>query len=249
LFERKFHRIAKGGTIAGGKVETQGRVISVPKACAETNVALFDFKDLCDKPLGAGDYLAVASAFHTVFIANIPKLTMQERDQVRRFITMIDTFYDRHVKVVCLADEEPQKLFYVSDEDRLTSVADEVFAWDRTVSRLLEMQSVKYLSEQARAIDGEQFLGQFDIEHLTDDDLEEMWRRYDSDDSGEMDFDELRFMMEDILEKSQGHRSLSDEVFDMCKEKIDLNKDGQVSKHEFTEYFKDFYSKSVSLHG
>merc|ERR1712113_1212567 len=123
---------------------------------------------------------------------------------------------------------------------RRTSVADEIFAWDRTVSRLLEMQSVKYLSEQARAIDGEQFLGQFDMQALTDDDLEEMWRRYDSDDSGEMDFDELRYMLEDVMEKSQGHRSLSDELFEICREKIDTNKDGMVSFEEFTEYFKDF---------
>merc|ERR1740121_1276705 len=63
LIDRKFHRLAKGGTVSGGIVETQGRKISVPKACSLSSIAWFNFKDLCDKPLGAGDYLAIASAF------------------------------------------------------------------------------------------------------------------------------------------------------------------------------------------
>merc|ERR1719350_819199 len=112
-------------------------------------------------------------------------------------------------------------LFQVTEEERRTSIADEIFAWDRTVSRLLEMQSVKYLTEQQRAIDGDQFLGQFDLQALTDDDVEEMWRRYDRDDSGEIDSDELRHMLEDLLERSQGHRSLSDDVFKLCQDRID----------------------------
>jgi len=182
-----------------------------------------------------------------VFVTDVPRLTMQERDQVRRFITMIDTFYERHTKLVILADADPISLFTVTEDERATSVADEIFAWDRTVSRLLEMQSVKYLSEQARAIDGEQFLGQFDMQALTDDDLEEMWRRYDRDDSGEIDEVELRWMLEDVQERSQGHRSLSDEVFQVCKEKIDINNDGAVSFAEFQMYLADFHKVSGSL--
>mmetsp|Transcript_81857 Transcript_81857/g.213074 ORF Transcript_81857/g.213074 Transcript_81857/m.213074 type:complete len:640 (-) Transcript_81857:255-2174(-) len=240
LLERKFYRICNGETAIGAQVETQGRRIVVPKAALNSNVAYFSFKDLCDKPLGAADYLAIANAFHTIFVADIPKLTLQERDQVRRFITMVDAFYERHTKLVCTAELDPISLFYVTEEEKKTSVADEIFAWDRTVSRLIEMQSVKYLSEQARNIDSEQFLGQFNLQALTDDDLVEMWRRYDADDSGEIDEQELRKMLEDILEKHQGHRSLSSEVYRMCKDAIDLDSNGSVNFEEFQEYFKDF---------
>merc|ERR1712232_209446 len=143
-----------------GQLETQGRKLCVPKAAAHSRIGWFSFSDLCDKALGAADYLAVGSAFHTVFIANIPKLTLQERDQVRRFITLIDSLYERHVKVLCTADADPINLFSVTEEDRKNSVADEIFAWDRTVSRLMEMQSTKYLSDVVRDMDSEQFMSQ-----------------------------------------------------------------------------------------
>ena len=95
-------------------------------------MAWFEFSDLCNKALGAADYLAIGRAFHTVFLADIPKLTMQERDQVRRFITLIDSLYECHTKVVCTAELDPIPLFDVSEEERKTSIADEIFAWDRT---------------------------------------------------------------------------------------------------------------------
>eukprot|EP00930_Biecheleria_cincta_P068943 TRINITY_DN56762_c0_g1_i1.p1 TRINITY_DN56762_c0_g1~~TRINITY_DN56762_c0_g1_i1.p1 ORF type:complete len:638 (+),score=149.05 TRINITY_DN56762_c0_g1_i1:46-1914(+) len=247
LLERKFYRICHGEVLTGAQVETQGRRIMVPKAAVNSNVAWFRFKDLCDKPLGAADYLAVASAFHTIFVADIPKLTLQERDQVRRFITLVDAFYEKHTKMVCTAEEDPIKLFYVTEEDKKTSVADEIFAWDRTVSRLVEMQSAKYLSESARSIDGEQFLGQFKLTSLTEDDLDEMWRRYDRDDNGTLDAEEVRHMLADILEKHQGHRNVSDEVHQLCMEQIDADGNGVVDFKEFEKYMKDFSTLSTNL--
>jgi len=247
LLERKFYRICNGEVMTGSQIETLGRRTVVPKNAVNSNVAWFTFKDLCDRPLGAGDYLAIASAFHTIFVADIPQLSLQERDQVRRFIVLIDSFYERHTKLVCTADNDPQALFYVSEEDRRTSVADEIFAWDRTVSRLIEMQSVKYLSEQARTLDSDQFLGQFNLQSLTEDDLAEMWRRYDADDSGEIDDGELRNMLEDLIEKSQGHRNLSEEVLNLCKVTIDLDKNGVISYDEFSHYFKDFTTVSSTV--
>lgn len=247
LLEKKFYRIGAGEVITGAQIETQGRRIVVPKTSATSNVAWFGFKDLCDRPLGAADYLAIASAFHTVFIADIPKLTLQERDQVRRFITLIDAFYERHTKLVCTADRDPLTLFEFNEEEKRTSTFDEIFAWDRTASRLIEMQSVKYLSEVARLIDGEQFLGQFNITSLSDDDLAEMWRRYDRDDSGAIDPEELRIMLEDIMEKHKGHRNLTDDVFTLCMEKIDLNQDGAVSYEEFATYLRDFTVVSSTI--
>ena len=117
---------------------------------------------------------------------------------------------------------------------------DKVFAWDRTVSRLLEMQSVKYLTDVARSLDAEEFLGQFAVRSLTDEDMKEMWRRYDADDSGELDLEELRFLLQDLLEKEQGHRNLTEEVFSTCLEAIDTNNDKVVSFEEFETYLSDY---------
>mmetsp|Transcript_88893 Transcript_88893/g.229310 ORF Transcript_88893/g.229310 Transcript_88893/m.229310 type:complete len:624 (+) Transcript_88893:132-2003(+) len=248
LLERKFYRICHGEVQTGCQVELQGRKVVVPKAAAMSNVAWFNFKDLCDKPLGAADYLAVAHAFHTVFISDIPKLTLQERDQVRRFITLIDAFYEKHTKMVCTAALNPIELFSVTEEDKKTSVADEIFAWDRTVSRLIEMQSIKYLSEQARALDGEQFLGQYNIQSLSDEDLQDMWRRYDADDSGHIDKDELRVLLEDLLEKQKGHRCLGDDVFQLSLETMDLDGSGDISFDEFEKYFKELSTTSSAMY-
>lgn len=240
LLDRKFYRIAHGEVISGGQVETQGRRIAVPKAALNSNVAWFTFASLCDKPLGAADYLAVASAFHTVFISDIPQLDLTMRDQVRRFITLIDAFYEKHTKLVCTAGNDPIHLFYYSEDDKANSTYDEIFAWDRTASRLIEMQSTKYLSESARSIDGEQFLGQFNLMSLSDDDLYEMWRRYDRDDSGEIDEDELRAMLQDLLEMHKGHRNLTDDVFEVCMAAIDTDGNGTISYEEFETYLRDF---------
>ncbi|CAE7496739.1 CALB1 [Symbiodinium pilosum] len=165
---------------------------------------------------------------------------MQERDQVRRFITLIDSLYECHTKVVCTAELDPIPLFYVSEEERKTSIADEIFAWDRTVSRLMEMQSTAYLSAASQSLSGEQFLGQYRLKSLTDEDFKEMWRRYDQDDSGHLDMDELRLFLEDLLEKQCGHRNLSDELFEICREAIDANADGEVSFEEFQNYLSDY---------
>lgn len=212
----------------------------MPKAALNSNVAWFTFKSLCDKPLGAADYLAVASAFHTVFISDIPQLDTTMRDQVRRFITLIDAFYEKHTKLVCTAGNDPIHLFKFTEDEQKNSVYDEIFAWDRTASRLIEMQSTKYLSESARIIDGEQFLGQFNLMSLSDDDLLEMWRRYDRDDSGEIDEGELRLMLEDILEMHKGHRNLTDEAYDLCMKEIDVDNNGTISYDEFERYLRDF---------
>jgi len=240
ILDRKFTKICGGHVITSAQIEMQGRKMPVPRCAEYSNVAWFDFKDLCDRPLGSADYLAIGHAFHTVFIANIPKLTLQERDQVRRLITCIDALYECHTKVLCTADFDPIKLFQVTEEERKTSVADEIFAWDRTVSRFMEMQSTKYLTDVAQSMDAEQFLGQFKLKSLGDDDMKEMWRRYDKDESGELDMQELRHLLEDLTEKQKGHRNVTDEVFDACKEVIDTNKDGVISFEEFEKYLSDF---------
>jgi predicted ATPase len=244
LLERKFYRICSGSgksqVQSGIQLETQGRRILVPKAASATRVAWFKFHDLCDKALGAADYLCIASAFHTVFIADIPAMTLMERDWVRRFITLIDVFYEKHTKLVCTASKDPYTLFSWTEADEKAGVMDEIFAWDRTVSRLVEMQSIKYLSQVSRNLEAEDFISQFDLVSLSDEDLLELWRRYDSDDSGGMDLPEFRFMMEDLQEVKVGHRHLSDEVFMSMLSKCDSDNDGNITFDEFQKYMRTF---------
>jgi len=167
LLEYKFAKLCGGKVETGTHLETQGRRILIPRSAEMSPVAWFTFCDLCDKPLGAADYLCIGQAFPTVFLSNIPRLTMQERDQVRRFITLIDALYECHTKLVCTADLDPISLFHVTEEERKTSVADEIFAWDRTVSRLMEMQSDLYLSnvDGGAGRQGSQETSKAELEH------------------------------------------------------------------------------------
>ena len=114
-----------------------GHAVHVPQACA--NVARFAFADLCEIPLGPADFLAIARRFHTVILDAIPVIGPERRDEAKRFITLIDTFYDRHVKLIASAEAEPAELY----QGREGFVA---FEFKRTASRLVEMRSVDYLA-------------------------------------------------------------------------------------------------------
>jgi cell division protein ZapE len=114
------------------------RKISVPAAAQ--GVARFRFEDLCAKPLGASDYLMVARDFHTVIIDHIPMMDYTRRNEAKRFIILIDILYEYHVKLVVSAAAEPHLLYQASD-------GREVFEFDRTVSRLIEMRSESYLAQ------------------------------------------------------------------------------------------------------
>ena len=99
----------------------------------------FDFDQLCEGPRAAGDYIAIASEFHTVLIGGIPRFDGSNDDPARRFVTVIDEFYDRHVNLVCTAAESPIALYH---GERLAH------AFERTASRLIEMQSAEYLATE-----------------------------------------------------------------------------------------------------
>ena len=108
-----------------------GRKIAVPRAVR--GAARFSFAELCEQPLAAADYLAIAHAFHTVLIDHIPLIT--ERNAARRFIILVDTLYDEGVNLVCSAAAAPEALYPSGDEAE---------AFRRTASRLAEMQSEAY---------------------------------------------------------------------------------------------------------
>ena len=104
---------------------------------AANRVARFDFENLCGKPLGAGDYLAVATHFEAVVIDGIPRLSPDNYDKARRFITLIDALYDHRVKLLASAAAMPDQLYQRGEGAK---------AFERTASRLEEMQSQEYLA-------------------------------------------------------------------------------------------------------
>jgi cell division protein ZapE len=136
LIERAWARIGGGN---GGPMELplRGRAIHVPQAGG--GAARFDFFDLCGAPLGASDFLRIARAFHTLFVENIPVMDGLDRNEIKRFILLIDTLYDNNVKLVASAAAEPQLLYSRND-------GTEAFEFRRTASRLIEMRSSEYLA-------------------------------------------------------------------------------------------------------
>ncbi|MEA1014399.1 cell division protein ZapE [Sphingosinicella sp. LY1275] len=112
-----------------------GRTMHVPKALK--GVAVFSFKRLCGEPRGAPDYLAIARRYHSVVIVGIPKLGPEKRNEAARFVTLIDALYENKVKLLAAADAEPAELY---------TQGTGTFEFERTVSRLLEMQSEDYLA-------------------------------------------------------------------------------------------------------
>ena len=121
--------------VKGQQLEVEGRIITA-RYNAE-DVVWFDFLSLCDGPRSQNDYIELAKEYHAVVISDVPELTEKREDQARRFINMVDEFYDRSVKVLISAEKPLHQLY---DGHRLK------FEFDRTVSRLLEMQSHEYLS-------------------------------------------------------------------------------------------------------
>jgi cell division protein ZapE len=112
-----------------------GRFLHVPKSLK--GVAVFSFARLCRQPLGAADYLAIARHYHTVLIVGIPRLGPENRNEAIRFIHLIDALYEQKVKLVAAADAQPDQLYPAGDSS---------FEFERTASRLMEMQSAAYLA-------------------------------------------------------------------------------------------------------
>ena len=106
------------------------------------DVVWFTFKELCDGPRGQADYIEIARCYHTVFLTDIPALSVEQDNQTRRFITLVDEFYDRAVKLI-LSSAVPINELY-----RGSKLA---FEFERTKSRLIEMQSQEYLARQHKA--------------------------------------------------------------------------------------------------
>jgi cell division protein ZapE len=133
--DRVFAALTGPATARQQTLLVMGRTLLVPLAAA--GVARFDFHALCATALGAGDYLALATHFHGLVLDGVPLLSPANRDEARRFIVLIDALYDHRVKLAASADAEP---------DRLYPLGEGAKAFERTASRLEEMQSQAYLS-------------------------------------------------------------------------------------------------------
>lgn len=133
---RAFASLTGVETAGGRDLLVLGHKVHVPQA--KGRVARFSFADLCEQPLGARDYLAIAEQFHTIVLDDIPLIDGARHNEAKRFIMLIDTLYDRHVKLIASAAAEPDQLY-------LGREGTEAFEFARTASRLIEMRSDVYL--------------------------------------------------------------------------------------------------------
>jgi len=139
LLARRFEAIAGQPGEAGGTIEVEGRPIPVRRRAE--GIAWFGFADLCGGPRSQADYIEIARTHHTVLISNVPRFEPGLDDEARRFISLVDEFYDRGVKLVVTADAPPAELYR---GERLA------FEFARTSSRLAEMQTHAYLERPHR---------------------------------------------------------------------------------------------------
>jgi cell division protein ZapE len=131
---RAFAELTGNADATPGTLRVMGRRLVVPLTAE--GVARCDFETLCGTALGAGDYLALASRYHTLILDGIPRLAPDNYDKARRFIILIDTLYDHRVKLLASADAMPDQLYQRGENARM---------FERTASRLDEMQSQDWL--------------------------------------------------------------------------------------------------------
>jgi len=137
--ESRWHALGGDDAHRDGSIELEGRRITTRARCK--GMAWFEFAALCDGPRAAGDYIEIAREFHTMLLGNVPVMGADDDDAARRFVTLVDELYDRHVNLVCTADAPPPALY---SGERL------VGAFERTASRLIEMRSEEYLGREHR---------------------------------------------------------------------------------------------------
>lgn len=131
-----FQTVAPHGLCERTALQINGRPIMA--RCVAEGAAWFDFHDLCDGPRSAADYIELARTHHTIILSYVPLLTSDDDNSTRRFINLVDEFYDRGVKLLIGAEAPMQELY---------SGTKLKFEFQRTVSRLIEMQSEEYLAK------------------------------------------------------------------------------------------------------
>lgn len=139
LLAQRFAALAGGGALRQSTLTVEDRPI---KALAiGPGLVWFEFRDICEGPRSQNDYIEIARLYHSVFISNIPRFTARDENAARRFIMLIDEFYDRNVNIVVSAAAAPAALYH-GEALRMEFL--------RTASRLIEMQTQAYLARQHR---------------------------------------------------------------------------------------------------
>ena len=139
-----FDRIADVEDETGGFF-LEGREIACLRRAG--GVAWFEFKTLCGWGRSQNDYLELARCFHTVMVSNVPRMGLTLADEARRFTLMVDVFYDNKVKLILSADAQPEDLLKREEGANDARIRAMMFEFDRTASRLTEMQTRTYLEQ------------------------------------------------------------------------------------------------------
>ena len=137
---QRWRELSGGEDAHPGNIEIDAR--KIPVRGRGKSIVWFDFATLCEGPRGTTDYIEISREFNTVLLGGIPKFDANNEDAARRFVNFVDEAYDRHVNLVCTAAAQPTALYSGS---RLQG------AFERTASRLIEMQSAEYLASAHRA--------------------------------------------------------------------------------------------------
>ena len=131
-------RLSTNATPTQERLEIQGRTLTIQRY--NDSIGYARFQELCATALGAADYLAIAKRFDTLILTDIPRLTPENRNEAKRFVTLIDVLYENKIMLICTAATAAEQLYEEGDG---------AFEFQRTVSRLAEMRSQRYLANEA----------------------------------------------------------------------------------------------------
>jgi len=139
LLEKDFRQLTEGAVIESNRIVVKGRTLDVARSAR--GVAWLSFEELCERPLGAEDYLAVAQRYHTLIMDGVPSLDASKRNEAKRFMTLIDALYEAKVHLILAAVALPDEIY---------ASGGYAFEFQRTASRLTEMQSPEYIDTPHR---------------------------------------------------------------------------------------------------
>lgn len=139
-----WERITGNAKMRPTRLSVQGRTLTLDRT--GSGAARASFEELCDRALGAADYLAIAETFHTLMLDHVPKMGVEMRNQAKRFVALIDALYETRTKLIISAAAEPNALYVSGDGS---------FEFERTASRLIEMRTEDYLAEARTVGEGD----------------------------------------------------------------------------------------------